>query len=112
MTVDKIYIFGFNKLVSPSPCFHRERNNRYAEIYRNRMGNDKYVDRSTQTLNGASKNKQVQSDSIVTADSGYDPNKAAVTEFSFGRLASYINGVQLLKVAGLFQMFPCPQPRL
>ncbi|XP_038574870.1 dynein intermediate chain 4, axonemal-like [Micropterus salmoides] len=46
-----------------------ERNNRYAEIYRNRMGNDKYVDRSTQTLNGASKNKQVQSDSIVTADS-------------------------------------------
>uniref|UniRef100_A0A8C4GD73 Dynein axonemal intermediate chain 4 n=1 Tax=Dicentrarchus labrax TaxID=13489 RepID=A0A8C4GD73_DICLA len=45
-----------------------ERNNQYAEVCRNRMGNDKYVDRSMQTLNGEAKNKQVQSDSIVMVD--------------------------------------------
>ncbi|XP_031695695.1 WD repeat-containing protein 78-like, partial [Anarrhichthys ocellatus] len=49
--------------------FHRERNNQYAELCRNRMGNDKYVDRSLQTLNGAAKSKQVQSDSVVMVDS-------------------------------------------
>ncbi|XP_075934556.1 dynein axonemal intermediate chain 4 [Anarhichas minor] len=46
-----------------------ERNNQYAELCRNRMGNDKYVDRSVQTLNGAAKSKQVQSDSVVMVDS-------------------------------------------
>uniref|UniRef100_A0A8C3ADS3 Dynein axonemal intermediate chain 4 n=1 Tax=Cyclopterus lumpus TaxID=8103 RepID=A0A8C3ADS3_CYCLU len=46
-----------------------ERNNQYAELCRNRMGNDKYVDQSVQTLNGAAKNKQVQSDSIMMVDS-------------------------------------------
>ncbi|XP_049930749.1 dynein axonemal intermediate chain 4 isoform X2 [Epinephelus moara] len=45
-----------------------ERNNQYAEVCRNRMGNDKYVDRSMQTLNGAAKNKLVQSDSTVMVD--------------------------------------------
>ncbi|XP_044076026.1 dynein axonemal intermediate chain 4-like [Siniperca chuatsi] len=45
-----------------------DRNNQYAEVYRNRMGNEKYVDRSMQTLNGAAKNKQVQSDSMVMVD--------------------------------------------
>ncbi|XP_037644614.1 dynein intermediate chain 4, axonemal isoform X2 [Sebastes umbrosus] len=45
-----------------------ERNNQYAEVCRNGMGNDKYVDRSVQTLNGAAKNKQVQSDSTVMVD--------------------------------------------
>ncbi|KAK9539508.1 hypothetical protein VZT92_004609 [Zoarces viviparus] len=46
-----------------------ERNNQYAELCRNRMGNDKYVARSVQTLNGAAKSKQVQSDSVVMVDS-------------------------------------------
>uniref|UniRef100_A0A8C9XDZ3 Dynein axonemal intermediate chain 4 n=1 Tax=Sander lucioperca TaxID=283035 RepID=A0A8C9XDZ3_SANLU len=45
-----------------------ERNNQYAEACRSRMDNDKYVDQSVQTLNGATKNKQVQSDSIVMVD--------------------------------------------
>ncbi|XP_076600849.1 dynein axonemal intermediate chain 4 [Chaetodon auriga] len=45
-----------------------ERNNQYAEVCRNRMGNDKYVDRSMQTSNGAAKNKQVQSDSVFMVD--------------------------------------------
>ncbi|XP_070775448.1 dynein axonemal intermediate chain 4 [Enoplosus armatus] len=45
-----------------------ERNKVYAEVCRNRMGNEKYVDRSMQTLNGAAKNKQVQSDSMVMVD--------------------------------------------
>uniref|UniRef100_A0A3B4X4W7 Dynein axonemal intermediate chain 4 n=1 Tax=Seriola lalandi dorsalis TaxID=1841481 RepID=A0A3B4X4W7_SERLL len=44
------------------------RNNHYADVCRNRMGNDKYTDQSVQTLNGAAKNKHVQSDSIVTVD--------------------------------------------
>lgn len=34
------------------------------------MGNDKYVDRSMQTLNGATKNKQVQSNTVVMVDTG------------------------------------------
>ncbi|XP_029309687.1 WD repeat-containing protein 78-like isoform X2 [Cottoperca gobio] len=45
-----------------------ERNNQYAEVCRIRTGNDKYVDRSVQTLNGTAKNKQVQSDSPVLVD--------------------------------------------
>lgn len=63
-----IFSLGFNKLVSS--CFHRERNNRYAEVCRNRMCNDKYVDRSMQTLNGPAKNKQIQSDCVVMVDTG------------------------------------------
>lgn len=63
-----IFSLGFNKLVSS--CFHRERNNRYAEVCRNRMCNDKYVDRSMQTLNGPAKNKQIQSDCAVMVDTG------------------------------------------
>ncbi|KAL6104729.1 dnai4 [Pungitius sinensis] len=46
-----------------------EKNNQYAELCRTRMGNDKYVDRAVQTLNGAAKNKQVQSNSHVGVDS-------------------------------------------
>lgn len=34
------------------------------------MGNDKYVDRAMQTLNGTAKNKQVQSDSMLMVDTG------------------------------------------
>uniref|UniRef100_A0A4W6ER68 Dynein axonemal intermediate chain 4 n=1 Tax=Lates calcarifer TaxID=8187 RepID=A0A4W6ER68_LATCA len=46
----------------------KEKNNQYAEVCRNRMGNDKYVDRSMQTLNGAAKNKHVQTDSMAMVD--------------------------------------------
>lgn len=51
-------------------CFCSERNSQYVEICRNRMGNDKYVDRSIQTLNGAAKMKQVQCDSRIMVDTG------------------------------------------
>uniref|UniRef100_A0A673BD44 Dynein axonemal intermediate chain 4 n=1 Tax=Sphaeramia orbicularis TaxID=375764 RepID=A0A673BD44_9TELE len=47
-----------------------ERNKQYAEICKNMVGNEKYVDRSIQTLNDALKHKQVQSDSIVMVDAG------------------------------------------
>lgn len=57
-------------LVSSLSCFYSEKNSQYIEVCRNRMGNDKYVDRSIQTLNGAAKNKQVQCDSMVTVDTG------------------------------------------
>ncbi|KAM4629884.1 dynein axonemal intermediate chain 4 [Polymixia lowei] len=45
-----------------------ERNNLYAELCRNRMGNDKYAERSMQTFNGALKHKEVQSDRTVMVD--------------------------------------------
>ncbi|KAM7378746.1 hypothetical protein PAMP_004345 [Pampus punctatissimus] len=45
-----------------------ERNNQYSKVCRNRMGNDKYTDRSMQTLNGAAKNKHVQSDNVIMVD--------------------------------------------
>ncbi|XP_026170340.1 dynein axonemal intermediate chain 4 isoform X2 [Mastacembelus armatus] len=45
-----------------------ERNSHYTDVCRNRVGNNKYVDRSMQTLNGAPKNKQVQSDSMLMVD--------------------------------------------
>ncbi|XP_034540734.1 WD repeat-containing protein 78 [Notolabrus celidotus] len=45
-------------------------NIQYAELCKNRLGNDKFVVRSTQTFNGALKNKQIQSDEIVTLDEG------------------------------------------
>ncbi|XP_068427679.1 dynein axonemal intermediate chain 4 isoform X4 [Clinocottus analis] len=46
-----------------------EQNHRYADLCRNRITDDKYMDRSMQTLNGASKSKHVQSDSIMMVDS-------------------------------------------
>ncbi|XP_047444353.1 dynein axonemal intermediate chain 4 isoform X2 [Mugil cephalus] len=45
-----------------------ERNSRYAEVCRNKLGNDNYEDRSMQTMNGATKNKQVQTDSMVMVE--------------------------------------------
>ncbi|XP_070763038.1 dynein axonemal intermediate chain 4-like [Enoplosus armatus] len=48
----------------------KERNSHYVELCKNRMGNDKYVTRSMQTFNGAPKNKQIQSDTIVMVDKG------------------------------------------
>ncbi|XP_071202305.1 dynein axonemal intermediate chain 4 [Salvelinus alpinus] len=47
----------------------KERNNLYMELCKNRMGNDKYVERSMQTFNGAPKTKEVQSEAITMVDS-------------------------------------------
>nr|XP_046249819.1 dynein axonemal intermediate chain 4-like isoform X3 [Scatophagus argus] len=47
-----------------------ERNIHYAELCKNRMGNNKYVERSTQTFNRAPKDKCIQSDKIVSVDDG------------------------------------------
>ncbi|XP_048354869.1 dynein axonemal intermediate chain 4 isoform X2 [Sphaerodactylus townsendi] len=46
----------------------RKRNVAYGELCKNRVGNDRYVDRMMQTLNGAPKTKEVQCDKISTAD--------------------------------------------
>ncbi|XP_070686525.1 dynein axonemal intermediate chain 4-like [Pempheris klunzingeri] len=48
----------------------KERNTEYAELCKNRRGNDKYVERSMQTLTGAPKTKQFQSDEIVMVEEG------------------------------------------
>ncbi|XP_054465880.1 dynein axonemal intermediate chain 4-like [Anoplopoma fimbria] len=46
----------------------KESNVQYAELCKNRLGNEKYVERSMQTLNGSPKNKQTQTDKIVAVD--------------------------------------------
>ncbi|KAJ0059322.1 hypothetical protein NL108_015507, partial [Boleophthalmus pectinirostris] len=47
-----------------------ERNKKYAEICKNRPGNEKYTERSMQTLDPPSKHKQIQSESVNTAETG------------------------------------------
>ncbi|KAL2089712.1 hypothetical protein ACEWY4_014400 [Coilia grayii] len=46
----------------------RQRNMAYTELCKQRQGNDKYIERSMQTFNGALKNKEVQCESIAMAD--------------------------------------------
>ncbi|KAG5850652.1 WD repeat-containing protein 78 [Anguilla anguilla] len=48
----------------------KEKNKEYTELCKNRMGNDKYVERMMQTFNGAPKTKQVQSETITMVDTG------------------------------------------
>ncbi|XP_067385458.1 dynein axonemal intermediate chain 4 isoform X2 [Channa argus] len=48
----------------------KERNRQYVEVCKNRMGNDKYVDRSMQTFNGAAKTKEIQSDRVIVLKKG------------------------------------------
>ncbi|KAK2843981.1 hypothetical protein Q5P01_010640 [Channa striata] len=47
-----------------------ERNGQYVELCKNRMGNDKYVDRCMQTFNGAAKTKEIQSSSVILVNKG------------------------------------------
>ncbi|NXS92027.1 WDR78 protein, partial [Jacana jacana] len=47
-----------------------ERNKIYAEVCRNRPGNDRFVEKMMQTLNGATKNKEVQCEQIIMEDKG------------------------------------------
>ncbi|NWW43065.1 WDR78 protein, partial [Pedionomus torquatus] len=47
-----------------------ERNKVYADICKNRPGNDRFVEKMMQTINGAAKNKEVQCDQIVMEDKG------------------------------------------
>ncbi|XP_034091989.1 WD repeat-containing protein 78 isoform X3 [Gymnodraco acuticeps] len=48
----------------------KEKNTQYAELCRNRMGNDKYVERSIQTSNGTTKKIRIQTDKIEMVDEG------------------------------------------
>ncbi|XP_036378497.1 WD repeat-containing protein 78 [Megalops cyprinoides] len=48
----------------------KERNNAYTELCKNRLGNDKYVERMMQTFSGAPKTKEVQSERITMVDAG------------------------------------------
>ncbi|KAM5323114.1 dynein axonemal intermediate chain 4 isoform 2-T2 [Glossophaga mutica] len=47
-----------------------QRNKDYENLCRNRLGNDLYVERMMQTINGAPKNKDVQCDKIIKEDKG------------------------------------------
>ncbi|NXX59543.1 WDR78 protein, partial [Scopus umbretta] len=47
-----------------------ERNRIYADICKNRPGNDRFVEKMMQTINGAAKNKEVQCDKIIMEDKG------------------------------------------
>ncbi|KAL7891245.1 hypothetical protein AOLI_G00007210 [Acnodon oligacanthus] len=46
----------------------KERNNAYTELCKSRLGNDKYVERSMQTFNGALKAKEIQTDNITMVE--------------------------------------------
>uniref|UniRef100_A0A674J4N2 WD repeat domain 78 n=1 Tax=Terrapene triunguis TaxID=2587831 RepID=A0A674J4N2_9SAUR len=48
----------------------QERNKDYIELCKNRVGNDRFVERMMQTLNGAPKNKEVQCEKILMEDKG------------------------------------------
>ncbi|XP_032421476.1 WD repeat-containing protein 78 isoform X1 [Xiphophorus hellerii] len=45
-----------------------ERNKQYSGVCRNRGNNEKYVERAMQTLNGATKNKQIQNNLMLMVD--------------------------------------------
>ncbi|NXI63533.1 WDR78 protein, partial [Anseranas semipalmata] len=47
-----------------------DRNKIYVDICKNRPGNDRFVEKMMQTINGAVKNKEVQCDKIVMEDKG------------------------------------------
>ncbi|NWI08027.1 WDR78 protein, partial [Crypturellus soui] len=47
-----------------------ERNKIYVDVCKNRVGNERFVERMMQTLNGAPKTKEVQCDKIITEDKG------------------------------------------
>ncbi|KAM9129256.1 dynein axonemal intermediate chain 4 isoform 2-T2 [Pangshura tecta] len=48
----------------------QERNKDYIELCKNRVGNDRFVERMMQTLNGAPKTKEVQCEKILMEDKG------------------------------------------
>ncbi|NWX41758.1 WDR78 protein, partial [Steatornis caripensis] len=48
----------------------QERNRIYADICKNRPGNDSFVEKMMQTINGATKNKEAQCDQIIMEDKG------------------------------------------
>ncbi|XP_068262518.1 dynein axonemal intermediate chain 4 isoform X3 [Nyctibius grandis] len=50
----------------------RERNRIYADICKTRPGNDRFVEKMMQTLNGAAKNKEVQCDKIIMEEKDPD----------------------------------------
>ncbi|KAI4891917.1 hypothetical protein NFI96_029999 [Prochilodus magdalenae] len=56
----------------------KERNNAYTDLCKNRLGNDKYIERSMQTFNGAPKAKEIQTDSINMVEKGKLSYVAAV----------------------------------
>ncbi|GAA6215260.1 WD repeat-containing protein 78-like isoform X2 [Lates japonicus] len=88
----------------------KERNIRYAELCKNRMGNDKFIVRSMQSFGGAPKNKQIQSDEIVTVDKGttatawdiYDSfhNQNETTESEFAYPESNLNSSKIQEKRG------------
>ncbi|XP_075615266.1 dynein axonemal intermediate chain 4 isoform X2 [Balearica regulorum gibbericeps] len=47
-----------------------ERNRIYVDVCKNRPGNDRFVEKMMQTINGAAKNKEVQCDKIIMEDKG------------------------------------------
>ncbi|XP_064372403.1 dynein axonemal intermediate chain 4 isoform X2 [Dromaius novaehollandiae] len=47
-----------------------ERNRIYVDMCKNRLGNERFVERMMQTLNGAPKSKEVQCDEVITEDKG------------------------------------------
>ncbi|XP_068262517.1 dynein axonemal intermediate chain 4 isoform X2 [Nyctibius grandis] len=58
----------------------RERNRIYADICKTRPGNDRFVEKMMQTLNGAAKNKEVQCDKIIMEEKGSTTTPTVISE--------------------------------
>ncbi|NXA31560.1 WDR78 protein, partial [Eudromia elegans] len=71
---DTIWIFDMPSVVmsveSEDAGKVLERNKVYVDVCKNRVGNERFVERMMQTLNGAPKSKEVQCDKIVREDKG------------------------------------------
>ncbi|KAI8509554.1 WD repeat-containing protein 78 [Branchiostoma belcheri] len=53
----------------------RARNEKYKELCKNRVGNDRYMERGMQTFNDAPKNKEVQADKVELVDTGINASE-------------------------------------
>ncbi|XP_078576118.1 dynein axonemal intermediate chain 4-like isoform X1 [Branchiostoma floridae x Branchiostoma japonicum] len=53
----------------------RARNDKYKELCKNRVGNDRYMERGMQTFNDAPKNKEVQADKVELIDTGINASE-------------------------------------
>uniref|UniRef100_A0A3B5LH66 Dynein axonemal intermediate chain 4 n=1 Tax=Xiphophorus couchianus TaxID=32473 RepID=A0A3B5LH66_9TELE len=77
-----------------------ERNKQYSEVCRNRGNNEKYVERAMQTLNGATKNKQIQNNLMLMVDTGLiQDNMFTIKKYS-----------TLQNMPSYMLFFHCPTP--
>ncbi|XP_056388801.1 dynein axonemal intermediate chain 4 isoform X2 [Hyla sarda] len=74
METDTIWLLDIPSAVissdDPQAEFINSQNQTYADLCKNRAGNDRYIERTMQTINWAPKSKEVQCETIVLEDAG------------------------------------------